>query len=671
MKTQYFLCITICFSIFFTLTCFSRPVLAADFNTSATFTANDVSTVASGDSRTLTLSDEFWGLNWNVAGGIGNPVYGDGDTSNDNTGYYIGIETDGRIGVYAEAYYDYGTMDINAPLDINMHTSDSGATTTVNTDYSILSGAGFSTTGASGSVDVGFLADARFAYTAAASFLGEGISTHNSYDPLVNVSLFEASVAYGQTYLNANTYGVLDFGADLPDAASTEGSVTTASGLSGLVDASTRTASTSQTDSVLTVTGDLDWLATLLTSVPLSVNPSLSNETLGIDIGITATALDVELVGEISLNRNFDVTMTPSVHLEFDRPVFIDGISGPVNNVSALLGSEIDIISQDVIGVTTTYSLNWSIRNRTSVDTDASLNLTAGELSASVKLPGIDRFDPPSLGPLYSDTFTTPSIGVDIYNERWSLSGEDIAGANFLLNFDSRLVDMLNRSLDETTNTFTETPASIAARGTLGTIIQEKNTTPDPDAPKDLFTENQDLYWFLASNYNLDNSSERVNWISGGSDRYEFYEILLAYDVTNTEYFQFLLDDSFELGIDFQPLLEDGLITGLMASFYSLEYQTPDSSCTFCPDPELETLLSNLGLDNLIGTSLAFFYNDIVDMTDLTVYQNAVGSPASFAYAYSSLEQYIETPVPEPATILMFGIGLLSLSWYSRRRHIL
>jgi hypothetical protein len=74
-----------------------------------------------------------------------------------------------------------------------------------------------------------------------------------------------------------------------------------------------------------------------------------------------------------------------------------------------------------------------------------------------------------------------------------------------------------------------------------------------------------------------------------------------------------------------------------------------------------------MGLDNLLGTSLAFFYSDLVGMTDLTIYQNSLQNPASFGYAYSSLQQFIE-PVPEPATILLFGGGLVGLFWYGRKR---
>ncbi len=688
MKTPRFPHFVISLSIVLMLLCFTGQGLAADYNTTATFSADNVSTVAPGDSQRIDIiDDEFWGVEW---GSYDDPIrktYGNNDIVADewgDFGYYAAFTTSGRIGLTAEAAFDYGTMDINAPLDINMQTSKENYTTTVSTDYSILSGAGFETSGTEGNFGVSFLTDYVFNYYVGAA-AGFGTSSSKaeyekfSQTPIIDIDQNSAPV--NETLLG----GLVNVTAQIPNVVASD-TFNTASGLSGDVNSSLLTASDSSSDSILGVGFDVDKAFNYATGLPTEVSFDLYNDTLEVGLDVSGSLIQAEVGAVASLSQDFTVTMNPEVHLDFDRPVWArvgaDGEFLVTTHIETDLGTDLEIITPRMVRTATTYSLEWAVSNNSNIDIDAWLDLAIGNLSVDIGY-GFSSWGTDIS--LWEDRFETELASVSVYDETWRISGQDIAGENFLLNFDSELFSMLDKAIDETNQTFIVAPSSIDARDDLSTIIKEKEentaTTPDPNAPKDLFTENGDLYGFLANNYNSDGDSERVDYLDGFA-RYSLLEILKDYDPANANYFDFLLDVTgiYNLGIDFQPLFDDAglLVTGLVASFYNLDFLLEDAGggttsggpiSSFNPYIALSDVpfLADLGLDNLLGTSFAFFYNDLVGMTDLTVYQNSLQNRASFDYAYSSLEQFIE-PVPEPATILLFGSGLIGLFWYGRKR---
>lgn len=686
METLHYSRVIICLSFFLTLLCFTGQGLAADYNTSANFTANDVSTVAPGDSQEFTLIDEYWGFSWDEEYGVGDPKLGDGLDNDPSFGYYVGVGTSGNIGIGAKAVFDYGTMDISAPLDINLHTSATGQTTSVATDYSIGANGGFTTSGTEGGLGVYFNDDYSFGYVVSGAVGGYTASTHQRFG-LDVISLPEDLLYVDQNNgpkTESFIGGTINISGDIPNIVA-QGNLGVATGLNGYVSSATRTASNSHSANILSLSVDADKILTALTGIPtsLAINETVDIPFTAATLGasITATLFDAEIGANVDLSQDFTVLMNPRIQLEFSEPVRVwnamEGRYDEVMVTDAALGRDIEILAQGIVSVTPTYSLEWTVTNDTKVNIVGYAAMTIGELSGSVSYgTGSASI---GIGPLFQQEYSSPLGDISVYDNRWTVAGEDIGGDLFRLNLNSDLVTMLDKAIDEINQTFAVTGSSLAARDNLGTIIQNKNTatTPAPDEPKDLFTENSDLYWFLANNYNRDGDSEQVDYLDGFA-RGSLLDILKDYDPANANYFDFLLDVTgiFNLGIDFQPLFDDTglLVTGLVASFYNLDFLSGDATGggtigSYNPYIALSDvpLLEDLGLDNLLGTSFAFFYNDLVGMTDLTVYQNSAADPASFAYAYSSLEQFIE-PVPEPATIILLGSGLIGLAWYRRKR---
>ncbi len=658
------------------------PSHAEDFNTYANFNTN-TSTVAPGDNPEITLFDDFWGIHWDKTWARGDYDLADGNSDNDPwNGYRFSLDTNGKVGIQASATFNYGTMDINAPLDINMHTSQEGGNTSINTDYSIGSGAGFSTSGTTGNILVSFVNQVYFRYVAKIAVLGVNTTwddpTINYFDLYPIVDQDQDDPPYHTPVLG----GLVDVTAQIPNVTAA-GTVAQASNLSGDVSSSLRTASSSSSDSILTVSADVGKAITYGTGLPVSIDLDLYHDATDIGFDFHTALFEGPLGAEAKLAQDFAVTMNPAIHLEFDRPVMVQGEAGwtALTHYDAALGDTINISSSDMAHATTTYTMSWQVANDTNIDIDAFMDLTVGAFD--VKLGwGLDHKE---WGPysLYHHLFETPTSSISLYDEDWWVHGQDIAGESFALTSIPNLGGMLSDFSDNVTTD------NMAARNALGTTIINRNTTPTGDETPDLFTENPDLYGFLAGYINADGTN--VDFLEGGA-RWDLYNLLASYDSNSDEsgfdpnnsvfsgYFDFLLDDSIDLGIDFQPMFDDAdgdgdssndPVIGLFANFYGLDYadaECPDDA-TFCStDPQLMTLLSDLNLDHLFGTSFAFLYNDLAGITDLTIYQG--DGQGYFDYAYSSLEQYVMDPVPEPATIFLFGSGLLGFGWYRRKRKI-
>ncbi|RKX24113.1 MAG: hypothetical protein DRP47_11870 [Candidatus Zixiibacteriota bacterium] len=676
MKTSQLLSTTcyISLALLFLLT--TSPASAEDYSTYASFSANDTSTVAPGDSQDFTLFDDFWGLRWHKKWSTGSNRLADGNPDNDpNNDYRFSIDTYGRMGFDAYAGINLGSLDINSPLYVNMRTAQANNITTIDTDYSILHAANFSTSGITGGIDLDFIGSAYLRAIAVAAVaghtfdaLGGTLIDRAFHKPLIDIH--EGQILYHKSYLD----GLVDVTAKIPDVIAS-GTNTAATGLTGEVSRAQRTASSSISDSFLNISANANEAFKLATGVPLGAHLDVYNDFANFGVDVRFDFLNAAIGAEAKLAQDFSVTMNPGIHLEFDRPVLVQDEMGWTSRThyDTTLGNTINISSVSGAHATTTYTMDWQVSNDISIDVDAYLDLTAGYFNGRFGYV----FDDHPLGPftLYQDRFETPALGISLYDEDWLVQGQDVAGESFALTSIPNLGGMLSDFTDNVT------PDNIAARNALGTTIINRGTTPTGDETPNLFTENPDLYGFLAGYTDADGTHIDV---LEGSARWDLYNLLASYDSNSADadfnpansvfsgYFDFILDDSIDLGIDFQPMFADSdsdgnssndPIIGLFANFYGLT--TCPSNATSCTPST--TLLSDLGLDQLFGTSFAFFYNDLAGMTDLTIYQNSAEDRGSFIYAYSAMEQYSD-PVPEPATILLLVIGLFGLIWYKRKK---
>jgi len=103
MKPTPFLNMVLCVS--FILVCFTtvNPSHAEDFRTSTSFSANNTSTAALWDSSNLTLSDNFWGLNWHKEWHTGSETLAAGNPDrNDSVRFPGKIKGNTAIGRYPQ-----------------------------------------------------------------------------------------------------------------------------------------------------------------------------------------------------------------------------------------------------------------------------------------------------------------------------------------------------------------------------------------------------------------------------------------------------------------------------------------------------------------------------------------------------------------------------------------
>jgi VCBS repeat-containing protein len=332
----------------------------------------------------------------------------------------VDLETSGSFGFKAGYEFDTGTVAASLPFEVTLNGPkkvSAGDTVTIATDYSMLSTASFSTTTPHISAYAGFDLDlylgAKFSIGAA------GIKKSWDYRDSKGLNINEfLGYSFDSRTLEGtiSPYDGIDFTFSSPDV-----------GVSGTsTGTGTNTLSGSSEDVFLEAELSFDDLLVHLleeSGNPVSTAAARIWQT-DIDAGVAGVSwdlLDLDLVGDLSLEQNYD--------LKFDS---LTGLMTLENGTTKSFTVGDDVSFAYTSGMDTNgngkldYSIKYSVNNPTltnKLNLGFDLDFDIAAVSGSAWYDVWVKSGSKDFGPLYSESFDLAKGSMNVYNKTFSLGG--------------------------------------------------------------------------------------------------------------------------------------------------------------------------------------------------------------------------------------------------------